>query len=171
MTEREAQILIADQLWLSVVTIPNINMPPGGLNLYEADLVYFRPHSGYLSEVEIKLDYQDFVNDFTKRHYHNSPDVKYFYYAFSHEMFDSRKEDILSILAKKNPDAGIMAIPTPACPKFIIKRARPRENIPKLSPKKQMQYMRIGAYKWWKRYADIVIRKCIEDEYKESDDS
>lgn len=30
MTEREAQILIADQLGLSVVSIPNVSVPIGG---------------------------------------------------------------------------------------------------------------------------------------------
>lgn len=169
MTEREAQILIADQLGLSVVSIPNVGMPVGGWSWYEADLIYFRPKSGYLTEVEIKLDYQDFVHDFEKKHYHDDRDVKYFYYAFSPELWESRKDDILDVLADKNPDAGIMTVPTPAFPNLIVRHARPRNGVDRLTPERQMKYMRIGAYKWWKRHAEEVIRRCIEDEYREDD--
>lgn len=96
MTEREAQVLIADQLGLSVVSIPNVSVPIGGWNWYEADLIYFRP-------------------------------------------------------------------------KLIIRRARPRKGVDRLTPERQMKYMRIGAYKWWKRHSEEVIRRCIEDEYREDD--
>jgi len=35
--------------------------------------------------------------------------------------------------------------------------------------KLDQQYHRpanVGAYKWWKRHAEEVIRRCIEDEYR-----
>ena len=57
--------------------IPNLSW---GLLQYEADFVVVSK-SGYLTEVEIKRSYSDFLADFKKKHSHDAEQVYYFYYC------------------------------------------------------------------------------------------
>lgn len=48
---------------------------------------------GYLTEIEIKRSWNDFLNDFKKKHNHNNfPLIKYFYYCVPLSIFDKVQE-------------------------------------------------------------------------------
>lgn len=59
------------------IVVPNLSW---SLLDYEADLVIVNK-TGYMTEIEIKRSYADFVADFKKRHHHDSEVVCHFFYC------------------------------------------------------------------------------------------
>ena len=59
------------------IVVPNVDW--GFLN-HEADLLVLSKR-GYLTEVEIKRSWSDFVADFEKKHHHYDKKLSHFYYA------------------------------------------------------------------------------------------
>lgn len=59
------------------IVVPNVSW---GLLNHEADLLIMSK-SGYLTEIEIKRSWADFLADFKKNHKHDSELIKYFYYC------------------------------------------------------------------------------------------
>lgn len=59
------------------IVVPNVDW--GFLN-HEADLL-IESRSHYLTEVEIKRTWKDFMADFKKKHTHDDPKLSHFYYA------------------------------------------------------------------------------------------
>jgi len=62
--------------------IPNVSW---GFLSHEADLLIMS-QSGYLTEIEIKINVGDLKKDFNKSHRHKSNKIKYFYYAIPERM-------------------------------------------------------------------------------------
>ena len=54
---------------------------------HECDMLVLSK-SGYLTEIEIKRSWIDFLADFKKKHYHNSELIKYFYYCVPISILD-----------------------------------------------------------------------------------
>lgn len=128
MTENEMQIIIGKHFGIKNICIPNVLMigeykkemlpeikkleawqKPS--KMYEADIVYITK-SNYLVEVEIKVDINDFRNDFKKKIYHSSPLVSSLYYAFPEELYKKYEDELLeeyNIPNKLSPD-GISRI-------------------------------------------------------------
>lgn len=72
----------------SDIMIPNLSW---GLLPYEADFVVVTK-SGYLTEVEIKRSWSDFLADFKKKHNHEAEQVYYFYYCVPEQIVSKVKE-------------------------------------------------------------------------------
>lgn len=72
------------------IVIPNVAW--GYLN-HEADLL-IESKSHYLTEVEIKRTWKDFIADFKKKHTHSDPKLSHFYYAVP----ESIKEKVFRFL-------------------------------------------------------------------------
>ena len=89
MTETEMQLKLGKHFGIKNICIPNVLMTgeyrkemlpeiekleawQKPSKMYEADIVYITK-SDYLVEVEIKVDINDFRNDFNKKVYHSSP--------------------------------------------------------------------------------------------------
>lgn len=163
MTEKEVQCLIAERLGLGVVAIPNVLMIPSNHTGYgyEADLLYFRTQSPYLYEIEIKCYYDDFINDFKKKMYHNNDNIRGLYYAFPDGIWECHKDDIQDVLKEKNPGAGIMIASYSSSQNLIFKRCK-LKKVKQLTIEQQMHYMRIGCYKWWKREFNPLFHKYLE---------
>lgn len=69
----------------SQIVVPNVSW---GLLNHECDLVICSK-SGYLTEVEIKRSYADFLADFNKKHHHDDDErIKAFYYAVPVDIAD-----------------------------------------------------------------------------------
>jgi hypothetical protein len=79
MTEKEMQIMLGKHFGIKNICIPNVLMTgeyrpeiekleslKKSSKMYEADLIYITK-SGYLTEVEIKVDINDFRSDFNKK--------------------------------------------------------------------------------------------------------
>lgn len=106
MTEKEMQIMLGKHFGIKNICIPNVLMTgeyrpeiekleslKKSSKMYEADLIYITK-SGYLTEVEIKVDINDFRSDFNKKVYHSSPLVSSLYYAFPETLYKKYKDEI-----------------------------------------------------------------------------
>lgn len=67
----------------------NVNGMSGSLNIFhECDMLVLSK-SGYLTEIEIKRSWSDFLADFKKEHSHESMGIiKYFYYCIPEGLLD-----------------------------------------------------------------------------------
>lgn len=160
MTEKEMQTIIGkDRSLKQYIVIPNILMG----NWYEADLILIRLSSKRLYEIEIKVDYQDFLQDFKKKHYHDHQDVSYFYYAFPEELYKNYHN---SINKHVSLDTGIMTVGKRSITELtvidgeeitrtkkvntvrIVKQAKRKVLASPLSDTSLFNYMRLGCMKW-----------------------
>ncbi|MGL5732290.1 MAG: hypothetical protein ACRCX5_14370 [Bacteroidales bacterium] len=53
--------------------------------------------SGYLTEIEIKRSYSDFMADFRKKHTHNDPIIKSFYYMIHESFYDKAYHKLIEL--------------------------------------------------------------------------
>ena len=53
--------------------------------------------SGYLTEIEIKRSYSDFLADFKKRHTHQDPHLKAFYFLVHESFAEKAKEKLIEL--------------------------------------------------------------------------
>jgi len=72
------------------VIVPNVSW---GLLNHEADLLILNK-SGYLTEIEIKRSWADFLADFRKRHTHEDTKVSWHYYAVPESIVDKCREKL-----------------------------------------------------------------------------
>ena len=148
MTERDIQVVLGKHLFRDNICIPNVSMYCPGKTEYEADFVYFSMKTQFLTEVEIKTNFQDFKNDFKN--------VKYLYYAMPSCVYSEHREKINNILG----DAGLILIDETDTDSYrgnllrfggFVKRAKARADWYKLSPTGLMHYLKIGCMKWVNR--------------------
>ena len=69
------------------IFVPNLSW---GLLPYEADLVILNKR-GYLTEIEIKRSWEDFMADFKKSHTHDAPQVYELYYCLPKALVDKAR--------------------------------------------------------------------------------
>lgn len=90
MSVHDIEKMIADHYGIrSNLIVPNVSW--GFFNGHEADLVVITP-VGYLTEIEIKRSWSDFLADFGKREYHDDPRISAFFYAVPECMVEPCKE-------------------------------------------------------------------------------
>lgn len=117
---------------------------------HEADLLYINEND-YLTEVEIKISYSDFLADFQKKEKHLTKYTRAVYYAFPYKIYKENSEKILKILTKKFPEAGVIIVDTEGLVEIIKKtKCFKSERVPL---KVKFGLMKIGCQKWWKREA------------------
>lgn len=156
MTEKDIQVVLGKHLFRNNICIPNVSMYCPGKTEYEADFVYFSMETQFLTEVEIKTNFQDFKNDFKKKRYHDCKNVKYLYYAMPRNLYEENRNEINFFFK----DAGLILIDEIDSDDFrgniyefggFIKRAKQRKEAYPLSDKELMYYLRIGCMKWMNR--------------------
>lgn len=160
MTETEMQLKLGKHFGIKNICIPNVLMTgeyrkemlpeiekleawQKPSKMYEADIVYITK-SDYLVEVEIKVDINDFRNDFNKKVYHSSPLVSALYYAFPEELYKKYEDEIRE---KVNGIAGIITVSYDC--KIRVKAPKRKEVSP-LTDIEIKDFMRIGCMKWFK---------------------
>lgn len=73
---------------------------------HECDMLVLSK-SGYLTEIEIKRSWNDFLADFKKKHnHHNFPIVKYFYYCVPVSIFEKVRDKLEKTYNEKNKSDG-----------------------------------------------------------------
>ena len=161
MTEKEMQLMLGKHFGIQYICIPNILMTgeykeemlpeiekleawQKPSKMYEADIVYITK-SSYLTEVEIKVDINDFRSDFNKKVYHSSPLVSALYYAFPEELYKKHKDEIRE---RVKEIAGIITVCNYECK--VKAKAPKRKNIKALTDTQIKDFMRIGCMKWFK---------------------
>lgn len=118
--------------------VPNISW---GLGIHECDLLIISK-SGYATEVEIKISLADLIKDKKKWHNHDSPKIKYLYFAIP---------DYLEKNIKHIPEhAGILTVNT-STTRFICSVLRKPEinNKYKFSDREMYKAARLGAIRVW----------------------
>lgn len=114
---------------------------------YEADFLYITK-TRYLWEVEIKISIQDFRADLRKKHYHDHPDVRGFYYCMPWEMYLANREEVDTVC--KDKGAGLVVVDG----RSISTQIKPKErrDIPPLDDFEMIFYLRLFAKKWCKEF-------------------
>lgn len=114
--------------------------------IYEADLIYITG-AGYLTEIEIKVNINDFRNDFNKKIYHSSQLVSALYYAIPNELFDKYHDEICEAIKDK---AGLITVNRGEV-RYRI-RAPKRTTAKRLNNEQITEFLRIGCLKWFKEW-------------------
>ena len=116
---------------------------------HEADLIWLNEND-YLTEVEIKASYSDFLADFKKNENHMTKYTKAIYYAFPHNMYKENEGKIKKVLFEKFPEAGVIIVGIGGFAVGMIKNAE-YFNVKKIPIEVKTGLMRIGCQKWWRR--------------------
>lgn len=116
---------------------------------HEADLIWINDND-YLTEVEIKTSYSDFLADFKKKEKHLTKYTRAVYYAFPWDMYKENEEKIKKVLVEKFPEAGVIIIGMGGLAVSVIKNVE-YFNAGKIPIEVKIGLMRIGCQKWWRR--------------------
>lgn len=116
---------------------------------HEADLIWINEND-YLTEVEIKASYSDFLADFKKKEKHLTKYTRAVYYAFPWDMYKENEEKIKKVLVEKFPEAGVIIIGMGGLAVSVIKNVE-YFNAEKIPIEVKIGLMRIGCQKWWRR--------------------
>lgn len=163
MTEKEMQLTLGKHFGIQYICIPNVLMTgeykkdilpeveklkpwERPSKMYEADFIYITK-SGYLTEIEIKVDINDFRSDFNKKVYHSSPLVSSLYYAFPEVLYKKYEDEIRE---RVEEIAGIITVCNYGCK--VKAKAPKRKNIKALTDIEIKDFMRIGCMKWFKEW-------------------
>lgn len=130
-----------------------------GLLTHEADLLIMNK-TGYLTEVEIKRSWADFLADFRKNHTHDDPKISWFYYAVPESIADKCSAK----LAEIDPDGkwGLISYFTDRlgeCWPNIVKypsNCTKHNPSKKLSLEEQFKLARLGAMRTWSLKNNII---------------
>lgn len=116
---------------------------------HEADLIWINDND-YLTEVEIKTSYSDFLADFKKKEKHLTKYTRAVYYASPWDMYKENEEKIKKVLVEKFPEAGVIIIGMGGLAVSVIKNVE-YFNAEKIPIEVKIGLMRIGCQKWWRR--------------------
>jgi hypothetical protein len=116
---------------------------------HKADLIWINDND-YLTEVEIKTSYSDFLADFKKKEKHLTKYTRAVYYAFPWDMYKENEEKIKKVLVEKFPEAGVIIIGMGGLAVSVIKNVE-YFNAEKIPIEVKIGLMRIGCQKWWRR--------------------
>ena len=116
---------------------------------HEADLIWLNEND-YLTEVEIKASYSDFLADFKKKEKHLTKYTRAVYYAFPLDMYKENEEKIKKVLVEKFPEAGVIIVGMGGLAVSVIKNVE-YFNAEKIPIEVKIGLMRIGCQKWWRR--------------------
>lgn len=169
-SEKEAamQYAIATHLGEKNIVIPNVSFartscripkygegevtgyeyPFSGIR-HEADLIWINDND-YLTEVEIKTSYSDFLADFKKKEKHLTKYTRDVYYAFPWDVYEGNGAKIKKVLTEKFPEAGVIIVDMG---RFIVGTVKVAEyfKVEKIPIEVKIGLMRIGCQKWWRR--------------------
>lgn len=116
---------------------------------HEADLIWINGND-YLTEVEIKCSYSDFLADFKKKEKHLTKYTRSVYYAFPWDMYKENEEKIKKVLVEKFPEAGVIIVGIGGFAVGTVKAAE-YFKVEKIPIEVKVGLMRIGCQKWWRR--------------------
>lgn len=153
VTARDIELAIAS--WLGIRThiiVPNVSW---GLNLHECDILAVSK-SGYATEIEIKISASDLRADMKKGHQHDSPIIRYLYFAMPAK---------LSKYAELVPQrAGIIIVENGSC--LVTRNCQVNSLARKLDVEEQLQVARLGVMRIWNLKAslrDYSKRQCVPE--------
>lgn len=108
---------------------------------YEADVIIVSP-SGYIKEVEIKINKQDLMRDKKKKLWHNNEKIRHLYFAVPHDW----DEDFIFKHIPKT--AGVLSYKKDF-PLFEIRKAKTNTAAPKISERELSKLRHLGCMRIW----------------------
>lgn len=152
MSVHDIEKMIADHYGIRQnLIVPNVSW--GFFNNHEADLVVVTP-AGYLTEIEIKRSWPDFLADFGKREYHDDPRISAFYYAVPECMVEPCKEYLADTEREEGKIyPGVIGYRTLSEPRYRQVWVAWSPVVPykakKLSSDDMCQLSRLGTLRYW----------------------
>lgn len=125
----------------------NVYGTSGVLPIWHECDVLVCTNTGYLTEIEIKRSYADFLNDFKKKHTHRSSYIKNFYYCVPVKIKD-KVIDYLNSIENKNDwriTAGVMVFYEDSDWLDIVRVSAVNEKCFKLSIEQKLYLARLGS--------------------------
>ena len=154
MTANEVELILAKHFNIrQVILVPNVSW---GMLEYETDLLMLSK-SNYATEIEIKVDKYDLINDIKKKHTHNSKLIHYLYFAIP---------DYLEEYIEHVPvHAGILIIDRTYGKAYVrTLRVAKKHRVPKWTVEQRIQLMRLSTLRIWSLKDKL---KGITTKYKE----
>lgn len=140
------------------IIVPNVSW--GFFREHEADLVVITA-SNYLTEIEIKRSWRDFLKDFRKDSFHNDNRIKNFYYCVPECMVGPCKEYLYSDPALERRLGRIGLISYDENGRICFQRSGEREIALKLTTAEVLEIARLGTFRFWD------VRKRLDEGYNE----
>lgn len=174
LTIEEIELAIYDSYLFNNKTdlfVPNVSY---GLLNHEADMIIMSK-SGYLTEIEIKRSFSDFKADFKKKHTHDDPLIKNFYYLVP----ISIKDKVMEFLYNKFPEYKEKPWIMPAVLVYDedgmidkVKESGPafRKDARKLFLEEQFQLARLGCFRSWKYKEKLLLLEKEVNNKKDDND-
>lgn len=138
------------------VIVPNVSW--GFLN-HEADLLIMNK-TGYLTEIEIKRSWADFLADFRKDHTHDDSKISWFYYAVPESIVDKCKAKLAEIdpnkkwgLIRYGIDLYEECYP---CIVYMPSNSTRHQIEKKLTIEEQFKLARLGVMRTWSIKEKII---------------
>lgn len=150
----EIEVALAEHFnYIKNVIAFNVNGWSGVLPIFhECDMLVLSK-AGFLTEIEIKRSYSDFLADFKKNHHHESELIKYFYYAVPESILEKARD----FLNENNflPIDGILCYDEDLNIR-TVREAISRPDTRKLFIEQQFEVARLGAMRSVKLKKEIV---------------
>ncbi len=130
------------------IIVPKVSW---GLLFHEADLLILSKN-GYLTEVEIKRSWSDFLADFRKRHNHDDPKVSWHYYAVPESILEKCKAKLAELDQRRKWGLISYTEYDGMCiPKIIRHPSNHNHHSAdkKYYVEEQVQHARLGAMRVW----------------------
>ena len=131
-------------------------------------------NAGYLSEIEIKRSWADFLNDFKKDHDHRSRYIKNFYYCVPEKIRD-RVSDFLDTFENREDwrtKAGIVVFHEDSDWIDVVREATHNKDCLKVTTEQKLYLARLGSMRVLTMKKKILkMENMIEELNKEIDDN
>jgi hypothetical protein len=141
------------------IIVPNISW---GLLKYECDVLIITKSACGI-EVEIKRSKSDMQADFKKRHKHDDPRIREFYYCFPFDIYESCKDLVPE-------EAGILVVYQSIYHNYAKEEKKPviRKNWRKLTKEEIYTAARLGSMRIWNLKNTIINLKKDKKKAKKS---
>ncbi|MGN1155682.1 MAG: hypothetical protein ACI4TK_05860 [Agathobacter sp.] len=128
------------------IIVPNVSW--GFFREHEADLVVITK-ANYLTEIEIKRSWRDFLKDFRKDSFHADNRIKSFYYCVPECMVEPCKEYLYSDSALERRLGKIGLISFDEQGRICFERNGEKDIALKLTTTEVMEIARLGVLRFW----------------------
>ena len=137
------------------IIVPNVSW---GMLTHEADIIVMSK-AGYLTEIEIKRSWSDFLADFRKSHKHDDDMISWYYYAVPKSISGKCRQKLEEIdphkkwgLLEYSEFEGWCYVDLVYYPT----NKNEHSNLKKLSMQSQFQFARLGAMRTWSLKNKII---------------
>jgi len=147
-TTLEIEVRVARYMDICTNTIvPNISW---GLGIHECDLMVVSS-AGYVTEIEIKVSKSDLLAESKKKHSHDDPRIKNFYFAVPSDLADFALEHI--------PERAGLIIVSKDGQVRTMKSPVHNHKAEKLTPEEHLKVARLGSMRMWGLKEKIIKYK------------